>query len=152
MLVWEPFVSAMAYDLFSPGQYAAEWGVAPGFSDHSMHGAGGPGIPCPFRDAFVRDVKLGRIPVPDASRPIRLMTDARQLEAYRKALQDNGVDGLLENASHIPAWEGVQAGLHELGFPAGRTSAGSVAAALEHASTVQNKVFLVIFYDSVEKY
>ncbi|MBU0591606.1 pyridoxal-phosphate dependent enzyme [Candidatus Micrarchaeota archaeon] len=151
VLVWEPFTSAMAYDLFYPGRFKQLFSVVPGFTDHEMHGAGGPGVPCPFRDQFVLDVNDGHISVPDQNNSIRLVVDSQQIDAYSEALTQIGkkipsVMGDLIN------WEGIQKALFDLGFPVGRTSAGSVATALDHAHHVHNATFLVIFYDSIEKY
>ncbi len=145
VVAWEPFSSARMYSQMHGGQYEKMFGINPGEKiAHTVYGTGVPNVEFPLLQAAQRtvvdDVKL-------VAQQKELASHKRQLRGRKQAAQ------FISNASSLIRWENTLDQLHSIEKKlVGRSSAGSLAVALEMASRVKNKNFLIIFYDKISRY
>ena len=149
VFAWEPFSAGRAYDMLNPGAYRDDFGVDPGFADHNLIGAVGPGVTIPFVEMACQKPKL--------IDEVVLVSDEYQLKAYRTVAKRKIRNVSFQRAERqMVYWEETQRMLNHSGFDVGRTSAASVAVAMNRPYDYNKKLedfnTLVIFYDDTSKY
>lgn len=152
VLAWEPVASGLVYDRLARKfansntikNYRDRFGLMPGTLGHAIYGAIRPGTPTPFVDRACRDGLIDEI---------HLVGDSSQQREYCQ------LTGKTEWPAGVLSWEPIRPLLAELpsllaviGSMPGRTSLAGLAVALHAAESVENKTFLVPFFDSIEKY
>ncbi|MFH1133081.1 MAG: pyridoxal-phosphate dependent enzyme [Nanoarchaeota archaeon] len=130
---FEPFQSAVAYDLMYPGRYYTRFGILPGtLPRHRLPGTSYPGIDFPH----IRNAVHGWL-IED----IILVSDAKTDQEYEQ------VTGR-QDTWRLPHWDVLFPGHEDLG----RTGRAGIAVALRLAEKATGKNFLVIAYDKASRY
>ncbi len=158
VVAWEPVSSGLAYDMKNPGAYQQKIGVPKGTFRHNIYGVGVPDVKFPFLNTAMHGGKLFGISFNESG-------DRRDYKQYSPVVDDvvmvandfmisdfQAEGGDLDRIRHIINYEQVYRSLLSNGLPVGRSSAASVAVAMETAKKVKKKNFLVFFYDSLSKY
>jgi len=131
IVTFEPFQSAVAYDLLYPGRYEGVYGIKPGILPrHRLPGTSFQGIDFPH---------------------IRIAFQNEQLVSETVLVSDKITDGQYQDqtgrqlTATLPHWDNVQ-------LPYGRTTRAGLAVALQVAGQVSGQNFVIIAYDKPERY
>ncbi len=131
IVTFEPFQSAVAFELMYPNRYEGIYGIKPGtLPRHRMPGTSFQGIDFPhIRIAFKDDPMVSET---------YLVSDAKTDEQYQT------MTGKI-NAKELPHWDSIE-------LPYGRTTQAGLAVALRVAETVTNQNFVIVAYDKPDRY
>ncbi len=131
VVTFEPFQSAVGYELLYPGRYEELYDIPPGsLPRHQLPGTSFQGIDFPhIRIAFV-DEQLVSETV--------LVSDRKMDEQYRERTGNN-------LSEVLPHWDAQSRDF-------GRSTRAGIAVALQKAQEVYNKDFVVLAYDKPDRY
>ncbi len=175
---WEPLASGLAYSLRFPGELEELYGLGKGSLRHDLPGTGVPNVEFPFLHEAVmgEDSILDRIVLvqgKDTEGQFRFKVDPNHY-ITRQACAMSSVHGQWANVRRLPDWEKGAEILKAIGHEGGRTTAGGLIVAKRiidepkyrrvwkrflgipfpwsEAEHLEDKTFLIIGYDSMEKY
>jgi cysteine synthase len=131
IVTFEPFQSAVAFELMYPNRYEEMYGIKPGtLPRHRMPGTSYQGIDFPhIRISFKDEPMVSET---------RLVSDAKTDKQYQAMTGKT-------KARDLPHWDSV-----ELQY--GRTTQAGLAVALRVAETVTNQNFVIVAYDKPDRY
>jgi cysteine synthase len=151
VIAWDPVQAPTGFEMRRPGQYKTTFEIEPGgLGLHGIYGTGVLGVKFPFLEEAV----LGGDIQPAIVTDVMLVADADAMTAFsalhdRKTISSRAMDA----ARALPNLTAAQRLLAEVEKKAvGRSSAGSLAVALELCKTMKNKNLLIIFYDNAAYY
>jgi cysteine synthase len=154
IVCWDQFRSGLAYDKHYPGKYQEEFGIEPGQlfnilpqpkdKSRELLGNFGPGTRTPFLDQTYAEGLVAET---------LLVIDDEMLDVYSGLIKDREeASQKVAKAEALVRWDGPKKLLEDSGYHVGNTSIGSTAVALELAKKVEDKSFMLIFYDMRDKY
>ena len=131
IVTFEPFQSAVAYELMYPNRYEEMYGIKPGtLPRHRMPGTSYQGIDFPhIRIAFKDESMISET---------HLVSDTKTDEQYQAMTGKN-------NTRDLPHWDSIK-------IPYGRTTQAGLALALRVAETVTNQNIVIVAYDKPDRY
>lgn len=178
IIAWEPLASGKAFEMRNPGEYERLFGIPMGQLKHTMYGTGVPDVSFPFIDQAVKG--NGVPPIVDK---VTLVGDDTTEDQLREKIDpSNTIDYVsmtdnpgnmkkvqqILNVRGFPNMENASKKLANIDYQMGRSTAGSVAVALDlinreglkfkrafpfvEADKLKDKNFLVIAYDPLWKY
>lgn len=132
IVAFEPFQSAVAYDLLYPGRYEETYGIKPGsLPRHRLPGTSFQGIDFPhIRIAFQEEQLVSET---------FLVSDQTTNAQYQT---QNGENRFIQA---LPHWDAIE-------LPYGRTTRAGVAVALQLAKKISGQNFVVVAYDKADRY
>lgn len=145
VIAWEPFSSAKMYSMRNAKKYERTFGVKPGSKlSHTVYGTGVPNVQFPLLEEAERTVVD----------EVKLVAEKKERDSHSRQVRGKKRAGnFRQNVRELTNWEQALKHLHSVERkPVGRSSAGSLAIALEMASRMKNKNFLIIFYDQISRY
>lgn len=181
---WEPVETGVATEMKTPGEYNFLFGIRPGKLRHVLHGTG-PGNEIHF--PFLENAIKGNDDLPPVVDAVRMTRSDDTEEKIRQIIDPDGsacISSLsiggggnrnmtraiqhILNTRHFPNWQDIARDFAEEGYEGGRTTAASVAVAIDimtekefkfskkfpffNMESVSDKTFLVIGYDLMSKY
>jgi len=158
VVAWEPVASGLAFDTKHPGEYEKMLGMQKGRFRHNIYGVGVPDVKFPFLKVALVGGNLFGISFNETrdknDRKIYSPVIDDVMMVSNKFMIDDFVEegGDIDNIRPVLNYEGLYKKLLAEGFEIGRSSAASIAVAMELAKKVKKKNFLVFFYDSSTKY
>jgi len=133
VVTFEPFQSAVAYDLMFPGMYEMKFGIKPGsLSRHRLPGTSFQGIDFPH---IINSIE-GKI-IDD----VILVSDEKADREYKEKTGR-------EDTKELPHWDAPIENHLEFG----RSTKAGIQVALRISEGVANKKILVVGYDKADRY
>ena len=158
VIAWEPVASGLAFDMKKKGSYEEKIGMPKGTFHHNIYGVGVPDVKFPFLKAAmiggcIPGISCNQTGDTDDRKEYAPVIDDVIMVANDFMVQNFLAEGgNMDNIRDVLNYDSIYQRMLKDGFEVGRSSAASVAVAMEYAKKVKGKNFLVFFYDSSTKY
>ncbi len=151
VIAWDPVQAPTAFEMRRPGEYKTMFDIEPGgLGLHGIYGTGVMGVKFPFLEEAV----LGGDVQPSIVKDVMLVADDDAIAAFSKLHDRRAISSrAMDAARALPDLAAAQRLLADVeNKDVGRSSAGSLAVALELCKRLKYKNILIIFYDNATYY